>query len=72
MKESCINNRNNWTRWFLFSRAFIKKGLWVHGIKRRASSINTDRIDHLYKDPQIENKKFNLHYGDLTDSFKSY
>ena len=46
----------------------LKKGYEVHGIKRRASSFNTDRIDHLYQDPHVENKNFVLHYGDLTDA----
>lgn len=46
----------------------IKKGYIVHGIKRRASLFNTDRIDHLYQDPHIENRNFILHYGDMTDS----
>ena len=46
----------------------LKKGYMVHGIKRRASSLNTDRIDHLYHDPHEPNFKFKLHYGDLTDS----
>lgn len=46
----------------------LKKGYTVHGIKRRSSSFNTDRIDHLYQDPHIENRNFFLHYGDLTDS----
>lgn len=46
----------------------LKKGYEVHGIKRRASSFNTDRIDHLYKDPHDTGRKFILHYGDLTDS----
>jgi GDPmannose 4,6-dehydratase len=46
----------------------LKKGYIVHGIKRRASSFNTDRIDHLYQEPHVDNKKFILHYGDLTDS----
>lgn len=46
----------------------LKKGYEVHGIKRRASLFNTDRIDHLYQDPHVENKNFILHYGDLTDS----
>lgn len=46
----------------------LKKGYTVHGIKRRASSFNTDRIDHLYKDPHDANQDFVLHYGDLTDS----
>ena len=46
----------------------IEKGYTVHGIKRRTSLFNTDRIDHLYQDPHIENKNFILHHGDLTDS----
>jgi len=46
----------------------IDKGYIVHGIKRRASLFNTDRIDHLYQDPHVENRNFILHYGDLTDS----
>jgi GDPmannose 4,6-dehydratase len=46
----------------------LKKGYDVHGIKRRSSLFNTDRIDHLYQDPHVENKRFTLHYGDLTDS----
>jgi GDPmannose 4,6-dehydratase len=46
----------------------LKKGYEVHGIKRRASSFNTQRIDHLYVDPHIDNAQFFLHYGDLTDS----
>ena len=46
----------------------IKKGYIVHGIKRRASSFNTDRIDHLYQDPHVEHRNLILHYGDLTDS----
>jgi GDPmannose 4,6-dehydratase len=50
------------------SEFLLKKGYLVHGIKRRASSFNTDRIDHLYLDPHIEDRNFILHYGDLTDS----
>jgi len=46
----------------------LKKGYIVHGIKRRASSFNTNRIDHLYQDPHLGNKNFILHYGDLSDS----
>lgn len=46
----------------------IKKGYTVHGIKRRSSMFNTDRIDHLYRDPHVENRNLILHYGDLTDS----
>ena len=46
----------------------LEKGYEVHGIKRRASSLNTSRIDHIYQDPHVINPKFKLHYGDLTDS----
>ena len=46
----------------------LEKGYIVHGIKRRSSLINTDRIDHLYKDPREKNVRFTLHYGDMTDS----
>ena len=46
----------------------LNKGYEVHGIKRRTSMFNTDRIDHLYQDPHIENRNFILHYGDLTDA----
>jgi len=50
------------------SEFLLKKGYIVHGLKRRTSLFNTDRIDHLYEDPHIENQKFILHYGDMTDS----
>jgi GDPmannose 4,6-dehydratase len=46
----------------------LEKGYEVHGIKRRASLFNTQRVDHIYQDPHINNQKFILHYGDLTDS----
>ena len=46
----------------------LKKGYEVHGVKRRSSSHNTERIDHIYQGPQEENRNFILHYGDLTDS----
>ena len=50
------------------SEFLLKKGYTVHGLKRRSSLFNTDRIDHLYQDPHIENRNFILHYGDMTDS----
>ena len=50
------------------SEFLINKGYIVHGLKRRSSLFNTERIDHLYQDPHVENKNFILHYGDLTDS----
>jgi GDPmannose 4,6-dehydratase len=46
----------------------LQKGYEVHGIKRRASLFNTDRVDHLYQDPHVDQRKFVLHYGDLTDT----
>jgi GDPmannose 4,6-dehydratase len=46
----------------------LAKGYQVHGIKRRSSSFNTDRIDHIYQDPHVDNKNLVLHYGDLTDT----
>jgi GDPmannose 4,6-dehydratase len=50
------------------SEFLLRKGYEVHGVKRRASSFNTQRIDHLYQDPHAANKRFTLHYGDLTDT----
>ena len=46
----------------------LQKGYEVHGIKRRSSLFNTERIDHIYEDPHVENSRFHLHYGDLTDT----
>src|SRR5882757_1488319 len=46
----------------------LGKGYEVHGIKRRASSLNTERVDHLYEDPHVTNRRFFLHYGDMTDT----
>lgn len=50
------------------SEFLLKKGYVVHGLKRRSSLFNTDRIDHLYQDPHVEHRNFILHYGDMTDS----
>jgi len=50
------------------SEFLLKKGYQVHGLKRRASLFNTDRVDHLYQDPHVQNRNFILHYGDMTDS----
>jgi GDPmannose 4,6-dehydratase len=50
------------------SELLLEKGYVVHGIKRRSSLMNTDRIDHLYQDPHVENRNFILHYGDLSDT----
>ncbi len=50
------------------SELLLKKGYIVHGLKRRSSLFNTDRIDHLYQDPHVDNKNFILHFGDMTDS----
>ena len=46
----------------------LAKGYEVHGIKRRASQFNTQRVDHIYEDPHVDHRRFVLHYGDLTDS----
>ena len=46
----------------------LEKGYEVHGIKRRASLFNTDRVDHIYEDPHVNNQRFKMHYGDLTDT----
>jgi GDPmannose 4,6-dehydratase len=50
------------------SEFLLKKGYIVHGLKRRSSLFNTDRVDHLYQDPHVDNRKFILHFGDMTDS----
>ena len=50
------------------AQLLLKKGYHVHGVKRRSSSFNTGRIDHIYQDPHVNNRKFILHYGDVTDS----
>src|SRR5580704_2132315 len=50
------------------SQLLLEKGYVVHGIKRRSSSFNTGRIEHLYQDPHERNQRFILHYGDMTDS----
>jgi GDPmannose 4,6-dehydratase len=50
------------------AESLLKKGYTVHGIKRRSSSLNTGRVDHLYVDPHSENDRFTLHYGDMTDA----
>ncbi|MEQ1806565.1 MAG: GDP-mannose 4,6-dehydratase [Burkholderiaceae bacterium] len=50
------------------SELLLQKGYTVHGLKRRSSLFNTDRIDHLYEDPHVEHQRFTLHFGDLTDS----
>ena len=46
----------------------LEKGYEVHGIKRRSSLFNTQRVDHIYQDPHVENTRFKLHYGDLSDT----
>ena len=50
------------------SELLLSKGYEVHGVKRRSSLFNTQRIDHIYEDPHRPAQKFKLHYGDLTDS----
>ena len=73
------NNRNNQMKKALITgitgqdgaylaELLLKKGYEVHGIKRRSSLFNTDRIDHLYQDPHVDNRNFVMHFGDLSDS----
>ena len=50
------------------SELLLKKNYIVHGVKRRSSSLNTSRIDHLYEEPHVRNRRFILHYGDVSDS----
>lgn len=50
------------------ARLLLEKGYTVHGMKRRSSSFNTGRIEDIYEDPHVEDQRFVLHYGDLTDS----
>jgi GDPmannose 4,6-dehydratase len=67
MKVALITGVNGQDGAYL-SEFLLKKGYQVHGIKRRSSIFNTERIDHLYQDPHVENRNFILHYGDMTDS----
>jgi len=67
MKTALITGVNGQDGAYL-SELLLEKGYMVHGIKRRASLINTERIDHLYQDPHEKNVRFRLHYGDMTDS----
>ncbi|WP_375324230.1 GDP-mannose 4,6-dehydratase [Flagellimonas sp. GZD32] len=67
MKKALITGATGQDGAYL-SEFLLKKGYEVHGLKRRSSLFNTDRIDHLYQDPHVEGRKFILHYGDMTDS----
>lgn len=67
MKTALITGVNGQDGAYL-AELLLSKGYMVHGIKRRSSLINTDRIDHLYQDPHNDNVMFKLHYGDMTDS----
>jgi GDPmannose 4,6-dehydratase len=67
MKVALITGVNGQDGAYL-AELLLEKGYMVHGIKRRSSLINTDRIDHLYMDPHAEGVRFKLHYGDMTDS----
>jgi len=67
MKTALITGINGQDGAYL-AELLLKKDYMVHGVKRRSSLINTDRIDHLYQDPHDENVRFKLHYGDMTDS----
>ena len=67
--EKSVNHWSYWARWILLWAEFLlDKGYEVHGIKRRASSFNTERVDHIYQDRHNQNPNFFLHYGDLTDT----
>jgi GDPmannose 4,6-dehydratase len=68
LHKNSTDHRRHRPRRRLPRRIPAQKGYEVHGIKRRASLFNTDRIDHLYQDPHVNNRNFILHYGDLTDS----
>lgn len=67
MKTALITGINGQDGAYL-AELLLEKGYMVHGVKRRSSLINTDRIDHLYQDPHDEHVRFKLHYGDMTDS----
>ncbi len=67
MKTALVTGINGQDGAYL-AELLLEKGYMVHGIKRRSSLINTDRIDHLYQDPHSDNVRFKLHYGDLTDA----
>lgn len=67
MKTALITGVNGQDGAYL-SELLLEKGYMVHGVKRRASLINTERIDHLYQDPHENDVRFKLHYGDMTDS----
>lgn len=67
MKVALITGVNGQDGAYL-AELLLEKGYMVHGVKRRASLINTERIDHLYQDPHSEDVRFRLHYGDMTDS----
>ncbi len=67
MKTALITGINGQDGAYL-AELLLEKGYMVHGVKRRSSLINTDRIDHLYQDPHDEDVRFKLHYGDMTDS----
>ena len=66
--EKGINYRNHWQDGAYLAEFLLSKGYEVHGIKRRASSFNTARVDHLYQDPHDPNRRLFLHYGDMTDA----
>jgi GDPmannose 4,6-dehydratase len=66
-KKTLITGITGQNRAYL-AESLLNKGYEVHGVKRRASSFNTDRIDHLYQDPHEPDKRLILHYGDITAS----
>ena len=66
--EESTDHRHNWARRSYLAEFLLDKGYEVHGIKRRSSLFNTARVDHIYQDRNVDNAKFQLHYGDLADT----
>src|SRR5262249_31554750 len=67
-RARCLNCRRYRQDGAYLAEFLLRKGYFVHGIKRRSSSFNTGRVDHLYQDPHERSPRFTLHYGDLTDA----
>lgn len=67
---TCPYFRRHWSRCSHLAEFFVDRSREVHAIKRRTSSLNILRVDHIYEDPHTDNAQFSLHYGDLTDSSK--
>ena len=69
-EKKSFNIWYNRSRWIISCRVFVEKKVYCSWGKRRSSSINTGRIDHIYQDPYAKNRTFILHYGDITDSYQ--